>query len=246
VPQKRRQDPALPAEGLYFANATRVIAPVVLISVAFLFFAIMSSRRLRHLEDLRPAALQRTQFPFVKQAEEEIQARNARRYEAERSFLQTAPKPRAVQFKASAQIFSIAFPASWIIFGYWAYQITRAPLTVKTFSDNVAPFLFFAVIWSFICIGTISEAHKDRHLLANGDVAVATITSQELVGGRQKRSEITYNFRDRSGRIHFGKATDDSRTLYEEMQTPVFYDPQKTQKNVLLVTASCELKDYWP
>jgi hypothetical protein len=230
----------------YFANATRVIVPVVFISVAFLLFAIMSSRRLRHLEDLRPAALQRTQLPFVKQAEEETQARNAQRYEAERSFLQTAPKPRAVQFKVSARIFSIAFPVSWIIFGYWAYQITRAPLTVKTFSDNVAPFLFLAVIWSFICIGTISEARKDRHLLASGDVGIATITSQELTGGKHKRSEITYNFRDHLGRIHFGKATDDSRTLYEEMQTPVFYAPQKPEKSVLLVAASCELKDHWP
>jgi uncharacterized protein (DUF983 family) len=144
----------------YFTNATRIIVPVILVSVAFLFFPIMSWRRLRHLEDVRPAAPQRTQLVFVRKAEEETQAKNAQRYEAERNFLQIAPKPRAVQFKASARIFSVAFPASWIIFGCWAYQITRAPLTVKKWSEDVAPFLFCAVIWSFICISTISKARQ--------------------------------------------------------------------------------------
>jgi hypothetical protein len=204
----------------YFANAAQVIVPVVLLSVDSLFFGIMSWRRLRRLEDLRPAALHRTQLRFVRQAEEETQAKNAQRYEAERSFFQTVPRPRAAQFKASARIFSIAFPAWRIIFGHWAYQITRHAFTVKKWSDDIPPFLFRAVIWSFIRISTILGAREDRHLLANGDVAIATITSQELSGGKHKSSKVPIN----------------SGTTQGE------YDPENADENVLLVTASCELK----
>ena len=73
---------------------------------------------------------------------------------------------------------------------------------------------------------------------------MATVTHQTLTGGRHPSSKITYEFKDRAGVQFHCETTEDSRTLYEEMETPIFYNPANPTENVPLVSASCELKQF--
>jgi hypothetical protein len=41
-----------------------------------------------------------------------------------------------------------------------------------------------------------------------------------------------------------GKDRDDSRKLYEDMQTPVFYNPENPSENVVLANATATLIDF--
>src|SRR6267142_490089 len=106
----------------------------------------------------------------------------------------------------------------------------------------VARVLLFALIWSVIGITIIRSARRDRKLLAEGDVAMAIVTHQELIRGKHRRSQIRYEFRDASGRLVQGKGTDESWGLYEDMEAPILYNPTNPSENVTLCAATCELR----
>ena len=107
---------------------------------------------------------------------------------------------------------------------------------------DLGSLLLFALIWSVIGITTIRSARRDRKLLAEGEIAIAIVTHQALSGGRHQQSKIRYEFKDAAGRLVKGGGTDESWKLYEDMEVPVFYDPENPEKNVTLCAATCELE----
>jgi hypothetical protein len=154
-------------------------------------------------------------------------------------------KPRKVRLKLVPRIISIAFPISWIVIAFFGYQIVRDQLAASrpfTPSNNLGALLLFALIWSVIGITRIRGARKDRELLAEGNLALAIVTRQEMVGGKHRRSKIRYEFRDAAGQQIAGEGTDESRELYEDMEVPVFYDSENPNRNVALPAASYELR----
>jgi hypothetical protein len=173
-------------------------------------------------------------------AESEPKEDLANRYQ----YLWALTMPRRVRLKPVLRAFIIAFPVSWIVIAYFGYLVARSQVRASspliTFGD-LALFLFFALIWSAIGITTIRSARKDRKLLAEGNIAMATVTRQELSHGRHRTSQIQYEFRDVTGRRVYGDGTDESRELYEDMEVPVFYDPDVPSRNVALCAATCEL-----
>jgi hypothetical protein len=122
---------------------------------------------------------------------------------------------------------------------YWAFLLVRAGIVM---SSDLLVLLGAAIVWSAIAITSIRRAIRDRKLLAEGSLAIGLVTRQYLTGGRHPRSEIQYEFKDAAGRAHLRSATDDSRTLYEQMETPIFYSAANPEVSVPLA-ASCELKD---
>jgi hypothetical protein len=71
---------------------------------------------------------------------------------------------------------------------------------------------------------------------------MAIVTHQELSGGKVRQSKIRYEFKDDAGRVVEGGGTDESWELYEDMQVPVFYDPEHPGRNVALCAATCEIR----
>lgn len=80
--------------------------------------------------------------------------------------------------------------------------------------------------------------------MAEGDLAIGVVTHQAIIGGKNQSSQIQYEFKDAAGRRARGKGTDESRELYQDMELPVFYDPQDPEKNVALCAATWELEVY--
>jgi hypothetical protein len=104
--------------------------------------------------------------------------------------------------------------------------------------------LLFGLIASAITGTTVRAVFRDRRLLAHGDIAIAVITSQNMEGGKSKNSYIRYEFKDMAGRMWTGKGNDASRELYEDMQTPVFYNHERPSENVTLVNATLTFVDF--
>jgi len=83
---------------------------------------------------------------------------------------------------------------------------------------------------------------RNRPLLELGKLTVGSVTSQETVGGKSKRSQITYTFRDESGFERAGKGTDRSRKYKEGMPLLVFFDQSDPAKSVAACCTTWRLK----
>lgn len=200
--------------------------------------AITSWKQLRILECANPSTAFATPISSGAAALE----RTKQGREAIYQNLRALPRPRPVRLKGVPRVISIAFPLSWILIAYFGFKIFRNGLASPGLLPDLAPLLIILGIWSALSIVVMRRARKDRRLLEEGDFAIATVIHQELTGGRHPRSRITYEFKDAAGQRVHCETNDDSRTLYEEMETPVFYNSANTSESVPLACASCELK----
>ena len=154
-------------------------------------------------------------------------------------------RPRPLRLKTVMRIFASVYV---IILGSVAYAIFLVARSgaVKLDSKslaNVLPFAIFLLIWSIVAFTLFRSIVRDRGLLSDGEIAVATVTSQSHAGGESRESRIVYTFKDAAGRTFSGKCADRTRKVFEETQTPVFYDPANPSKNVALVGATYDLVD---
>jgi len=159
--------------------------------------------------------------------------------------LATTP-PRRTKLKNSARFLAAIALLVLVGFGFSTYAIiekNNANLgTHRIVSDLYQPgiFAFVVLIVSFTLIRPLI---LDRSLVATGRIAMGTITKQSFTGGKHRSSNIEYEFKDAAGRTYTGSATDQARTLYEDMQTPIFYNPAKPRQSVPLVSAMYEAID---
>src|SRR5882762_668430 len=170
----------------YLSKSGFAVFPFLFLSVFVVGGAIVSWRKLRLLEASHPTAVYTNALPSVMTVKDGIkQVRVNPHHE-----LWNLTKPRRVQLKPVARIITVAFPISWIFIAYFGYQIARNQIAVAgplvTFGD-LALFLYFAFIWSIIGLTTMRSARRNRKLLAEGDVAMAIVTHQELIGGTSEK-----------------------------------------------------------
>jgi len=83
---------------------------------------------------------------------------------------------------------------------------------------------------------------RNLSLLELGKLAVGHVTSQAMVGGKSKTSQITYTFRDESGFERLGKRTDRSRKYQTGMPLLVFFDQSDPAKSVAACRTTWRLK----
>jgi hypothetical protein len=152
-------------------------------------------------------------------------------------------RPRAIRPKMLNRIFAVAFLLSLVGAGYAIFLIVERGGAKADFRalPNLIPFAMFGLIWSLMAATMFRSMLRDRSLLSDGEIAIATVSSQSFAGDESRESRITYQFKDAAGRTFTGKCKDRTRKIFEEMQTPVFYDPANPAKNVALVGATYDL-----
>jgi hypothetical protein len=152
-------------------------------------------------------------------------------------------RPRTIRLKTPNRIFAAAFVLSFVGVSYAVFAIVEKGGVKADFSalPNIIPFAMFGLIWSIMATTMFRSMLRDRSLLSDGEIAIATITAQSFAGGENRQSKIVYEFKDAAGHSCSGKCTDRTRKLFEEMQAPVFYDPVNPGKNVALVGATYDL-----
>jgi len=72
---------------------------------------------------------------------------------------------------------------------------------------------------------------RERQLLGNGELSSGYVTEQN---NGQYTHSVQYCFKLSGGRLGFGRCNDASRSLYEGMTVPVFYDPDKPTHSIPL------------
>jgi hypothetical protein len=225
----------------YISKSGFAFFPFLFLSVFLVGGTIASWRKLRLLEASHPTAVYANALPSVMAAKESIKQARANPHQ----YLWSLAKPRLIRLKPVARVITIAFPISWIFIIYFGFPIMRDEIAVSSpiaALRDLGPLLLFALIWSVIGITTIRSTRRDRKLLAEGDLAIAIVTHQELSGGKNRQSKIRYEFRDAAERLVEGEGIDESREVYEDMEIPVFYDPADPGRNVAICAASCELR----
>lgn len=152
-------------------------------------------------------------------------------------------RPRAIRLKTLNGIFTAASIIAFIGVGYALFVIVDKGGANANSSalPSVIPFAMFGLIWSIMAITMFRSMLRDRSLLSDGEISVATVTSQSFAGCESRNSRITNEFKDAAGRTFSGKCRDHTRKVFEEMQTPVFYDSTNPARNIALVGATYDL-----
>jgi hypothetical protein len=91
----------------------------------------------------------------------------------------------------------------------------------------VAP---LAVIYGY-SLAFFRNRVRERQLLGNGELTSGYVTAQN--NGRYTQS-IQYCFKLSGGRLEFGRCNDASRSLYEGMTVPIFYDANNPKRSIPL------------
>jgi ribosomal protein L37E len=223
------------------AGGASKIHPVSFIAFGFvlLLLALISWRRSK---SQKPA--QTVSAPAS--AVSSVPTRTSSEAVAEFERLRMVSRPRTIRMKRPIRIFVIVYAFILGSVGYGIYlAATRGGRQAGFPSSfpNVVPLAVFALIWGVIAIVMFRSIVRHRSLLIDGEIAMGTITSQTYAGGENRGSNIVYEFKDAAGRTYTGKGSDPHSTLFEEMQTPVFYDSTNPGKNVALATAAYNLID---
>ena len=153
-------------------------------------------------------------------------------------------RPRTIRMKTSVRIFTAVYVIVLASVGYAIILVAQKGVPKagsNSVLPNALPLAMFALIWSIVAFTMFRSIARDRSLLMDGEIAVGTVTSQSYAGGENRESRIVYEFKDAAGRTISGKCADRTRKLFEEMQTPIFYDATNPAKNVALAGATYDV-----
>lgn len=109
---------------------------------------------------------------------------------------------------------------------FWSEFKNSRPSHGRNWSLVAAPIVIYS--YSFVFF---RNRIRERQLLAKGELASGYVTAQN--NGRYTHS-VQYCFKLSGGRLEFGRCNDASRSLYEGMTVPVFYDPDKPTHSIPL------------
>jgi predicted RNA-binding Zn-ribbon protein involved in translation (DUF1610 family) len=210
-------------------------------SLFLLIAGVLSWRRLKTLESVHTnAALQ------VQTTSTHFPSKPARSADPSFDQLLLTRRPRPLKMKSTGYVFLTALVMALLGLAVPVVLFMRKGsfnLNSNGGVPNLLSFGVFGLILLIALIAIMRSVIRDRRLLSEGEIAIATVTSQSFTGGENKGSKIKYEFKDVAGKIYAGSATDQTRTLFEEMQTPVFYNPMKPAENVPLVAAMYKLAE---
>jgi hypothetical protein len=141
--------------------------------------------------------------------------------------LAALPRPRKLKMTWKGRfyvVFALVLLSLFTVYGLpllWTESQHR-----RTWS-LVAPFV---AIYGY-SLAFFRNRLRERRLLANGELASGYVTAQS--NGRYTQS-IQYCFKLPGGRLAFGRCNDASRSLYEGMTVPVFYDADNPTRSIPL------------
>jgi hypothetical protein len=102
----------------------------------------------------------------------------------------------------------------------------------------------FVVIGIVLAVPYLQEK-RNIPLLRDGELAFARIVAQQTVSqGKTSYSRIDYEFNTNTGQQIRGSCRDLTRSVFEDMTIPIFYDPLDSSKNVPLCATYLKTVDF--
>jgi len=152
------------------------------------------------------------------------------------------PRPRPVRISSTGRrsltIAMLGVTAFDLIFAVHVWQRYRAAGSLAALSLADWIWLALALAIATFPYLTWKNVQQQKALLAEGEAALARVVGQ--MRGSSTYT-IQYEFQDSQGQTQRGLATDSSRSLYEGMTVPVFFEAQNPKRRVVLCESSCEV-----
>jgi hypothetical protein len=146
--------------------------------------------------------------------------------------LESLPRPRRLTLswrgRAYAAIAIVGGPFGLYLVAMGIKEDLRRGRSVVS---DVWPLAIVAGVICFHILTFIRNRLRERRLLAEGAVTTGYVVDQQT--GRYTQS-VAYRFQDAAGRTFTARCTDPSRSLYEGMTTPVFYDANQPTQSIPL------------
>jgi hypothetical protein len=146
--------------------------------------------------------------------------------------LESLPRPRRLKLSWRGRIYALMAVAGGP-FGLYlvAMGIGEGLRRGGSGASGVWSLPIVAVVICFCLFAFVRNRLRERRLLAEGAVATGYVVHQET---NRYTQSIAYRFQDAAGRTFTARCTDPSRSLYEGMTTPVFYDATRPAQSIPL------------
>ena len=148
-------------------------------------------------------------------------------YAATNQILTEFPPPRPVRLSKWGKRVLVVAAAWWVVtFALNAakFWVHPAPILGSSLFPVMGVFLIAAVL-ILLCLYL-----WQRHLLSNGEVAIARVTERIYL----RSTRVRYEFRTDSGQQLHKVATDQTGKIFAGMSVPVFYDPKHPKRQIAL------------
>jgi hypothetical protein len=152
------------------------------------------------------------------------------------------PRPRPVRVsgkgRANLVIAMVGVAAFDLIFVIHVWRSYRAAGSFAALPRADWMWLLLAVGIALIPYATWKNVQRQKELLSTGEVAVARVVQQMR---NRATFMIQYEFQDAQGQKVTGLAADTTRSFYEGMSVPVFFDAQDSRRRVVQCESFCEV-----
>jgi hypothetical protein len=146
--------------------------------------------------------------------------------------LESLPRPRRLKLSWRGRVYALLAIAGGPSGLYFvAMGIREDRRRGGSVASDMWPLLLVVGVVGFYMFTFVCNRLRERRLLADGAVATGYVINQET---NRYTQSIAYRFQDASGRAFTARCTDPSRSLYEGMTTPVFYDVNQPTHSIPL------------
>ena len=155
-------------------------------------------------------------------------------------FCASQPRPRIVRLsrRGKSWVLLLTSILAAVEAGLLVFLLTRWIRTssLATVASNHGIALYAALLLPFLPVMFRRGLAKEKHLIANGEVAVATVISTSNSSSQVNRNDdvrtVQYQFRDKSGALVEGSSVDSTLMLRDHSAMLVFYDPDDSTQQV--------------
>ncbi len=218
----------VPGEGWAWAGILLAFSGL---PIYYALSAFQHTRKLRSLT-FQPATDQSSTFTVSEMSSSGVPTKTIVFKKKEFPELAALPCPRKLKMTWKGRcyvVFALAVMSLFTIYGLpalWSAFNSPRSAEGRKWSLVAWPPLIYG--YSFVFF---RNRFRERQLLADGELACGYVTAQN--NGRYSQS-IQYCFKLSGGRLVFGRCNDASRSLYEGMTVPVFYDPDNSARSIPL------------
>jgi hypothetical protein len=198
------------------------------------YYALSAFRQVRKLRNLlfQPAPYQSRTFTISEMESSDVPSKSVTFKEKEFPELVALPRPRKLKMTWKGRIYFVF--ALIVVSLYTAYGLPALWSEFKNpQSSHGRNWLLLAplVVIYGNSFAFFRNRFRERRLLENGELTSGYVTAQN--NGRYTQS-IQYYFKLADGKLATGRCNDASRSLYEGMTVPVFYDAENPTRSIPL------------
>jgi hypothetical protein len=162
--------------------------------------------------------------------------------ELDPSLLLQTPSPRVVKMGWSIKLQFVAFVFFFVIFAIWMSDPNRVPKSGSV-AGMIVPILVLFILVSIVSTIVVRDL-RDLRLLQNGNCVMGLVVDRIRVGGgKQRRTQIIYQFAVGPGKPMTARGDDDTNSCLIGFRVLVFFDPNGYERNVALCSTGWRVYD---